>query len=282
MKIQTNQPTTQKYLIAAIILMIFPGIINLQAQEASAVRAQVLESSLETLALAEALNAEGVEAAKSGKITEAAELFQKAIRLRPDYTAAYGNLGKAFYYTRQFSEAIVALKKTIELKSDDAEVYNNLGVIYVESGRTNEAVVVFKRTLELQPNMAMARYNLGNAYVQLKKFKQAVPLLEQAVRLEPNNADIRSELGYALRHLKKYDEAIAQMQEAVRLQPQFPKTQIFLGQLYLLNGDRQSALAHYRKLTAIDAQTAQELYNTIYRNLIVNAAKKSNKPKKKD
>ncbi|MEP6903502.1 MAG: hypothetical protein ABJA66_17400, partial [Actinomycetota bacterium] len=79
--------------------------------------------------------------------------------------------------------------------------------------------------------------------------------------------------GYALSRLKKYDEAIKQIEKVVVLQPQDSEAQFFLGQLYILNRDRQSALVQYRKLALLDSDSANKLYAVIYGNLLVTANK---------
>mgnify|MGYP000162016699 CR=1 FL=1 len=72
----------------------------------SAGQAQVRETTIQS----ETLNKQGLDTAQNGKLSDAVRLFQEAIRLRPDYAAAYANLGKVFYYRKQIPEAVAALR----------------------------------------------------------------------------------------------------------------------------------------------------------------------------
>jgi Flp pilus assembly protein TadD len=81
-------------------------------------------------------------------------------------------------------------------------------------------------------------------------------------------------LGIALSFRKKYPEAIAELEQAVRLEPQNAQMRFELGQVYLLNRDKQSARVQYEKLVALDPLKAKQLYGAIYAKLLINAAEK--------
>lgn len=238
------------------------------------IRAQTGESLYEKTIRAEALNNQAVKKVDEEKYAEAIELFRQAISLRPDYAIAYGNLGATFYRTGQFEEAITALKKAIQLDPALAEAHYRLGVVYSDLGKSDESVEFLKQAIKLNQNFAVAFHDLGCVYIRQQKFKEAVASLERATELEPDNAENYILSGFALSQQKKYGEAIRQIEKAVTLTPQDAEAQFFLGQLYLLNHDKQLALVQYRKLTAFDMPIANKLYAVIYSNLLVTANKK--------
>ncbi len=80
--------------------------------------------------------------------------------------------------------------------------------------------------------------------------------------------------GYALSRQKKYAAAIKQMEKAVNLQPNDAEAQFFLGQLYFVAGNKDSALAQYRKITLLDSQLAEKLYAVIYGKMLVTVNEK--------
>lgn len=86
-------------------------------------------------------NDQGVELLEKGNLKESAEMFRAAIRLRPDYAVAYGNLGAVLCRAGQLKESSAAFEKAIEQKSNFAEDYNNLGAIFVQIGRRSESVI---------------------------------------------------------------------------------------------------------------------------------------------
>src|SRR5215203_5693224 len=57
----------------------------------------------------------GVDYARAGLFTQAAELFRRAIRLRPDYAEAYRSLGHTYCDRRDWDNAVESLERALEL-----------------------------------------------------------------------------------------------------------------------------------------------------------------------
>ena len=68
----------------------------------------------------------GVDYANAGLFTQAAELFKRAIRLRPDYFDAYRSLGHAYYDLKDWDNSIQSLERALELKPKDKEARKRL------------------------------------------------------------------------------------------------------------------------------------------------------------
>jgi Flp pilus assembly protein TadD len=65
---------------------------------------------------AKSLYDDGIERLEMGQISEAVERFQNALKLDPEYAAAYSALGRAFFKLRQWENASEAFRRAIELK----------------------------------------------------------------------------------------------------------------------------------------------------------------------
>jgi protein involved in polysaccharide export with SLBB domain len=72
-------------------------------------------------AIAEArkLYKEGVKYGRAGLFTQAAELFQRAVKLNPDYADAHQRLGHTYFDMRRWEEAIQSLQHALALKPKD-------------------------------------------------------------------------------------------------------------------------------------------------------------------
>jgi len=68
----------------------------------------------------------GVDYANAGLFTQAAELFKRAIRLRPDYFDAYRSLGHAYYDLRDWDNSVQSLEHALELNPKDKEARRQL------------------------------------------------------------------------------------------------------------------------------------------------------------
>lgn len=54
-------------------------------------------------------------------------LAQMAIKLRPDFAIAHGNLGSCYYERGEIDAAIRTFKYAIQLEPNFPDAYNNLG-----------------------------------------------------------------------------------------------------------------------------------------------------------
>jgi protein involved in polysaccharide export with SLBB domain len=62
----------------------------------------------------------------AGLFSQAAELFKRAIRLRPDYADAYRSLGHAYYDLKDWNLSVAALERALELNPKDKNARQQL------------------------------------------------------------------------------------------------------------------------------------------------------------
>jgi protein involved in polysaccharide export with SLBB domain len=82
--------------------------------------------SSEVSAEAKRLYDEGVKNGRAGLFKEAANNFEQALKLKPDYADAYLSLGHAYYDLRLWDQAIESLNRGLALKPKDQESINRL------------------------------------------------------------------------------------------------------------------------------------------------------------
>jgi protein involved in polysaccharide export with SLBB domain len=96
--------------------------------------------SPEAIAEAKRLYKIGAEYGHAGLFTQAAELFQRAVKLRPDYADAYRGLGHAYCDLKQWRKAIPSLEQALLLNPKDKDSRKRLELArsMVEAERTNQ------------------------------------------------------------------------------------------------------------------------------------------------
>jgi tetratricopeptide (TPR) repeat protein len=192
-----------------------------------------------------------------GKIPEALELFQQALRIKPDFVEAHYNLGIALAQTGKNQEAIAHYEQALRINPDYAEAHNNLGNALGETGKIEEAIAHYKQALRIKPDFAEAHYDLGMALVQTGKNEEAIAHFEQALRIKPDYAEAHSNLGVSLAQTGKIKEAIAHFEQALRIKPDFAGGHYNLGIALAQTGRTEEAIAHFEQALRIEPDNAE-------------------------
>ena len=101
-------------------------------------------------------------------------------------------------------------------------------------------------------------FDIGFDSIKAKDWDRAVYHLEIAVRAEPANADARNLLGFAYRNQRKLDLAFIQYREALKLDPKHRGAHEYIGETYLLAGNRAKAQEHLQELERICGKNCEE------------------------
>jgi tetratricopeptide (TPR) repeat protein len=173
----------------------------------------------------------GMELNKKGSYDDAISQLQKAIKLYPDYPQAYVNLGNALGKKGQLDQAITQYQKAIQLDPELAEACYNLGVIFSKRGQSQEAIGQFQKAIQLNPRYAEAHDMLGIALFITGQADAAISQFQEAIRINPDDPEIHNNLGFALESAGRIDDAISQYQEAIRLKPDYSQARISLARV---------------------------------------------------
>jgi tetratricopeptide (TPR) repeat protein len=129
-----------------------------------------------------------------GRMDEALEYLQIAVRLAPDNANAHHNLGVVYTQKGRYDDAIEQFRAALRLKPDDPETHNNLGVAYRYKGMYGEAIEHHRRALRLKPDYAEAHFNLAISYLDRGETNQAKKELEAGLQLKPDDYKARQVL----------------------------------------------------------------------------------------
>ncbi|MFO1314626.1 MAG: tetratricopeptide repeat protein [Burkholderiales bacterium] len=108
------------------------------------------------------------------------------------------------------------------------------------------------------PPSSNADFDLGFEAVKARDWDRAVYHLAIAAKAEPANADVQNLLGFAYRNQKKLDLAFTHYREALRLDPNHRGAHEYIGETYLLAGDKAKAQQHLAALERICGKGCDE------------------------
>ena len=104
----------------------------------------------------------------------AIDAYRRSLRLRPDCSEAWINLGRMFAESGDDAAARDCFTSALDLDADDATAYYNLGVLAQDGGKERDAIDAYKRALELDPQLAEAHYNLATLFDQAGDSQAAI------------------------------------------------------------------------------------------------------------
>jgi tetratricopeptide (TPR) repeat protein len=104
----------------------------------------------------------------------AIDAYRRSLRLRPDFTEAWINLGRLFAESSDGDAARDCFKSALDLDPAEATAYYNLGVLAQDAGKEAEAIDLYRRALELDPQLAEAHYNLATLFDQSGDSRSAI------------------------------------------------------------------------------------------------------------
>ena len=157
---------------------------------------------------AAAFNNMGTTLKDQGKPDSAIKAFNKALAIKPNYADALYNLGNTLQEQGKPEEAIIAYNKSLIIKPQDIETYNRIGTSLKDQGNLDGAIEAFRKALSIAPNHAKAHYNMGNALQEQGKPEEAIESYIKALTLKPDYAKAYNNMGNAFQAQGKFEEAI--------------------------------------------------------------------------
>lgn len=127
----------------------------------------------------------GLLATRDGRIADAIENFQQALRWNPDYWIALENLGNAYRQQHRWDDARMTLERAVAARPESPEANYSLAMVYAQTDDTTRAYEYLQRALQLRPDYPEAINNLGVLYLRTRRRDEAVAEFEQCIRVAP-------------------------------------------------------------------------------------------------
>jgi eukaryotic-like serine/threonine-protein kinase len=170
---------------------------------------------------------------------EAERLFKKAIEINPESASAHFWYSMLLGTIGRNEESLVESERAKELDPLTPLYVSNIGRVYYRSRRYDDAIVYLKTMLAERPNETSATYILAFAYFQKQMYPQAIELLES---ISPKNRWLGAgPLGYAYAKVGRTEEArkILTDMDAAPVSDHIPAQERAL--IYIGLGDNDSA-----------------------------------------
>jgi tetratricopeptide (TPR) repeat protein len=246
-----------------------------------------------TVALGRAYLNLGVMQAQAERFERAAEHFEVAAGLDPDFPQVQYSLGVAYFNAQRFEKAAPPLARAFAQSPNDeglrrmlamawlnAEAYEKAvdllrndsaregdpslqfayGLALVRGGRAAEAQAVFSQLLRRHGESPELRVVLGQAYAQEGDYDSAVKSLEAAIQAKPSVAEAHAALGVIYLKQGRLPEAEKALRAELEVSPADFKSQNNLATVLDLQGRPEEALPLLRKALKAKPELADARY----------------------
>jgi len=184
-------------------------------------------------------------------LAEAADYFEKATRIDPEYAAAWLGLADAKLLLTHYGHielesalriAEPALQRALNLNQRMGATYASLGLMRNLKGDREGATEALSRAIDLDPNDAKAYHWYGDMLIfNFGDPAAAIPMLQQARKLDPLSPVIIVTLGEAFSTSGSLAEGLRLYRKALEVDPDYLTAYRLLGLAYLSLGDFEQA-----------------------------------------
>jgi tetratricopeptide (TPR) repeat protein len=181
----------------------------------------------------EARLALGILLARQGRegYGQAMEQFLRILQVNPKHVDARINISHLLEQEGNLTAALALFEDTIPLVPPNADMYLMLGQKQYALKKYADAVHSFRKGLELDPHLSGAHYQIGLAILGMADSGNAVREFEAALQNDPKDANAHYQLGKLLLQLQELSKAAPHLEEAMRLKPAMAEGYAELGRL---------------------------------------------------
>jgi TolB-like protein/class 3 adenylate cyclase/Tfp pilus assembly protein PilF len=195
----------------------------------------------------------------------AVSLFEKAIKLDPNYARAYVGLADSYAAlallefmapNEAYPQAREAVRQALRLNAGLAAAHTSSGLIKFQyDWDWKGAEAEFTESISINFNYASAHHYYADYLKAMGRFEEALAEIEKARELDPLSLAINIGVGHVLYLSGQYDRAIEEYKKAVELDPDFMATHVWFGRPYLEKGMFDEALAELETAVSLSGES---------------------------
>jgi len=166
----------------------------------------------------------------AGNRKKAAEYYNQAIAVDPNYALAYAELSRIYRLLiinsnvdpKEFRpKANAAMLKALELDANLPEAHLAQAVFYNDTWDWAAADAEFRRTIELNPNFGAARRGYSSFLSNVGRHDEAIAEAKRARELDPLSIGSSTQVAFSFLYARRFDEAIEAAQKTLELSKQW-------------------------------------------------------------
>ena len=165
----------------------------------------------------------------SGKIKEAADVYNSLIQKKIYDPRVFNNLGSIYSNLKQFDKAILLFDESIKKFPNSLEAYINLANVMIIKGKSDIAKKILNKVIELNPNYLKPYSNLAGIFVGEGNFEKAESFLRRSLEINPRDINTLVNLACVLKDLGNPKQAERFLRDALEINPKYDSALVNLG-----------------------------------------------------
>ena len=203
---------------------------------------------------------DALTAHRSGRLTEALPLYERALAERPEDPDVLHFFGLLRHDLGQSGPAIELIKRSLQLAPANPHAWINLGNILAELRLHAHAKRAYQEACTVGAELPDAWYGLGMCLRNMDEPQNAIGPLTRSLELQPDNARCLHERAMAHRDARELDAAERDYRAAAALDPANARVREGFGRLlYRLNRVEEAARV-YREWRELEPDNPVAVY----------------------
>ncbi len=128
---------------------------------------------------AAALNEKSLKSLTNGKIDEAIDFLEEAIKLDPTFDLAYGNLAICFAKLRKYEEALTSYKKALDINPSRIAFHTGIAAIYLDTKQYDDAQKHLEIAKKIAPKNLAYLLNYGLWLFVTNRYQETIDFHEE-------------------------------------------------------------------------------------------------------
>ena len=237
----------------------------------------------------------------AGNKQKAIQIYERVIRLNPQFIEAYNNIALDLAYLGEHQKAIECVNKALSIRPDFIEAIINKGCFLNQTGQYVLACEAFNQALRINPQETKALANLSVSFRHLGNYIEATNCAEELLKLNtqdhkghaalgkinakqenldaallhflkanecnPNDADILADIGATYSDMGQFDLAEGYFKQALSMNADHGATHMGLGSMHLDLRNFQLALDFFNAPIQDKSEISSRHYNRGLTNL---------------
>lgn len=166
----------------------------------------------------------GLRELEGGKYVRARDLFDRSIQRRPGSilnAPAYNGIGLASWHLRDVGRAAQAFEQARKLNPNYPDPAFNLGVVFQQGDDPIRAAMLFEEAAMLEPSHPRALEMLGRVYYDQRRWDEALRRWDDALRRAPGSPRILTAMALAELQYRGPKGALAYLGRALESDPRY-------------------------------------------------------------